>query len=113
MKLHQIIEHWDKNPSDSISTETLYPYKRSLLTYFEDYFCCEPVLMVTDVFNAAQYAIIVPSNEFSDALEAYLEECDLDEEEKEHEHKWSLVDNEDLWAVREDVTEEELEDWMI
>ena len=38
--------------------------------------------MVTDVFNAAQYAIIVPSNEFGEAIEHYLNDADMSEEDK-------------------------------
>lgn len=28
-------------------------------------------------------------------------------------HIWTLIYNQDLWAVREDATEEELDNWMI
>lgn len=28
-------------------------------------------------------------------------------------YEWTLMHNEDLWAVREDATEEELDNWMI
>lgn len=84
MKLYEIIEANDQ-PDQSILSELLVPYKKALLTYYRDLFCCEPVLMVTDVFNAAQYAKIVPVDEFSEAIEDYLADRDLSEEDKEAE----------------------------
>jgi len=80
-KLHEIIAINSKG-TDSILIELLHPYKRSLLTYYTDLFCCEPILMVTSIFNAAQYGIIVSSNEFSEALEYYIEN-DLENEDYE------------------------------
>ena len=83
MLLHQIITK-NENFTTSILVELLHPYKKSLYTYYKDLFCCEPVLMVTGVFNAAQYAKIVPSNEFNEAIESYLDE-NLTEQEKQDE----------------------------
>ncbi len=83
MNLAQIIEINDKGTS-GILTELLYKYKKSLFTYYSNYFNCEPILMVTDVFNAAQYAIIVPANEFHEAINHYLDaDNSLTDEEKE------------------------------
>tara|TARA_R110000868_G_scaffold400868_1_gene675583 strand:+ start:719 stop:1015 length:297 start_codon:yes stop_codon:yes gene_type:complete len=84
MLLHEIIKINDKGTL-SILTETLYKYKKSLYTYYKDMFCGEPILMVTSVFNAAQYAIIVPSNEFTDAIDTYLQSEELSEEERQNE----------------------------
>lgn len=81
MKLYEIIKT-NESGHNSILTELLHPYKKSLYTYYKDLFQCEPVLMVTNVFNACQYALIVPSNEFIDAIYTYLENSDLTEEEK-------------------------------
>lgn len=81
MLLHQIIATNDKGTS-SINTKILHPYKKSLYTYYKDLFCCEPVLMVTDVFNAVQYAVIVPVNEFSEAIDVYINACSLTDEDK-------------------------------
>jgi hypothetical protein len=39
--------------------------------------------MVTDVFNAAQYGLIVPSNDFSEAIEQYIEAAGIEEDEKD------------------------------
>jgi hypothetical protein len=84
LNLSQIIEI-NSEANKSILFESLHPYLKSLYTYYKDLFCCEPVLMVTDVFNAAQYAKIVPSNEFMEAINEYLEDSYLNEEEKENE----------------------------
>jgi len=79
MKLHEIIDVNDKG-TDSILTEELYKYRKSLFAYYSDLFCSEPVLMVTDVFNAAQYALIVPQDEMNDAQAIYLQERDCSQE---------------------------------
>ena len=82
MKLNEIISTNDKG-TDSILIEKLIPYKKSLLTYYRDLFNCEPILMVTSVFNAAQYGIIVPSNEMDEALDIYIADEDYSDEDKE------------------------------
>ena len=80
MKLHEIIKA-NEDGKSSILIELLIPYKKSLLTYYREYFTSEPMLMVTDVFNAAQYGKIVPSCELYDAIMLYLDE-DLSEEDQ-------------------------------
>jgi hypothetical protein len=82
MKLHEIIKA-NEHHTSAILVELLIPYKRSLLTYYTDLFCCEPMLMVTDVMNACQYAKIVPANEFSEAVYAYMGVDYVDEEDTE------------------------------
>ena len=71
MKLHEIIQTNDELDK-AILTEELFKYRRSLLTYYKTYFTSEPMLMVVSVTNACQYALIVPSDEFYEALESYL-----------------------------------------
>lgn len=55
--------------NESKGTTILYDkismYKKSLYTYYKDLFCCEPVLLVDSVFNAAQYVKIVPCDDFN------------------------------------------------
>jgi hypothetical protein len=82
--LSDIININDQNYSTSILYELIHPYKKSLYTYYKNYFNCEPVLMVTNVSNAAQYVKIVSSNEFMDAIEIYLSDSDMTDEEKEN-----------------------------
>lgn len=82
MKLHEIIKA-NEDDKSSILIELLIPYKKSLLTYYREQFNSEPMLMVTDVFNAAQYGKIVPSCELYDAIMLYLDE-DLSEEDEEN-----------------------------
>lgn len=81
-KLHEIIEI-NSTGDTSILVESLLRYKKSLYTYFKRYYCQEPILMVTDVFNACQYALIVPANEMSEAIQVYLQNSDLTDEEKD------------------------------
>lgn len=84
MKLHEIIK-LNEDHETSLLVESLIPYKKSLLTYYKDYFCCEPILMVTSVSNAVQYAKIVPSNEFKDAIYAYIGVDYVNEENEDSE----------------------------
>lgn len=85
MLLHQIISA-NENHEQSILIEKLMPYKKSLLTYYCNDFGKrnEPMLMVTDVFNAAQYGKIVPSNDFIEAICSYLNDNDCMNEESEN-----------------------------
>lgn len=73
MKLHEIIkvnEEYGRN----ISIAAISPYKRSLLTYYRNQFSSEPILMVTTVFNAAQYGKIVPADNFGEIVREYVED---------------------------------------
>lgn len=87
MKLHEIIAISEEGTT-GILIELIIPYKKSLKTYFERYYNSEPVLIVTDVFNACQYGFICPANEMSEAIETYLNANDtLSEEDKEYERE--------------------------
>ena len=85
MKLHEIIEANDRQ-DESILIEELAKYAKSLYIYYKAYFACEPILMVTSVMNAVQYARIEPENEFSEAVFWWVDGIEgLDEEEKQAE----------------------------
>ncbi len=85
LNLSQIIDLSIESKT-GILIETICSYKRSLLTYFKDYYLSEPVLVVTAVFNAAQYGFIAPANELHEAVETYL--SDMEEgEDKEAERE--------------------------
>jgi hypothetical protein len=71
MNLSDIIAQNEK-ADESILYELIHPYLKSLYVYYKDLFCSEPILMITDVTNAAQYCRIVDSNDFSDAVCDYL-----------------------------------------
>ena len=88
MKLHEIIEI-NEDHEKSILIEKMIPYKKMLNIFFNRDFTSEPMLMVTSVSNAAQYAKIVPAGEFTEAVYAYMgvgyvvedsEEEDFDED---------------------------------
>jgi hypothetical protein len=85
--LSDIINTNDHNYSTSILYDLIHPYKKALYTYYKNYFNCEPVLMVVSVSNACQYVKIVPANELFDAIEIYLSDSELTEEEKENAHE--------------------------
>ena len=83
MKMHEIVTA-NEVPDSSILYESIAPYLNSLYIYYKDMYCCEPVLMVTDVFNAAQYVKIVSENEFLEAIENYFgEPINFDNEESD------------------------------
>lgn len=86
MKLHEIIAISEES-TKGILIELIIPYKKSLKTYFERTYNSEPVLIVTDVFNACQYGFICPANEMSEAIDIYLNASQLNEEEKENERE--------------------------
>ena len=80
MKLHEIISA-NENKTTSILIEEILKYKRSLNTFFCALFCCEPILMVTMVSNAVQYAKIVPSDCFLEIVEDYVDTMNLESSE--------------------------------
>lgn len=80
MKLYEIINYNDNYPTESINIERFLPYKKSLLTIYGD----QAVLMVTEVFNAVQFAKIVHEDDsLNEAIESYLAE-EYDEGDAEH-----------------------------
>jgi hypothetical protein len=85
MLLHQIISN-NQIATNSILIELLVPYKKSLVTYYKNEFSShdEPLLMVTNVMNAAQYGKIVPMSEFQDAICEYLDDYNCMDEESEN-----------------------------
>ena len=82
MKLHEIVNAVLND--EELIYEKIAPYKNSLYIYFKDYFCYEPVLMVTFVCNAVQGCKIVSSNEFNEAICHYLNDFDCSNEESEN-----------------------------
>jgi len=68
----QEILAFNEEATKSILFEKVQPCLKSLYIFYKDLFNCEPVLMVTDVFNAAQYIKIVSSEEFLEAVCAYI-----------------------------------------
>ena len=79
MKLYEIIEAME-TPTNTILVEELVKYKKSLFTYYSNYFTSEPILMVTDVMNAAQYARITDAENFTEDMILYLEGDDCEQE---------------------------------
>lgn len=90
MKLHEIIDVMLDVDKEHLSVEydQISKYKRSLYSYFSDYFCCEPVCMVTSVTNNSAYMRIVPSDEFSECVENWIndtsDEDDTNEDMEAH-----------------------------
>jgi len=67
MKIHEIITE-NNAGENSILIEELAKYAKQLYIYYNHYFPGEPVLMVTSVTNACQYAKIVSSCDFEEAI---------------------------------------------
>ena len=70
MKLHELIDKFSRN--QPVSTELILPYKKSLRTLLQSRYNGEPILMVTSVFNAGSMGLVVPADEFNDAIHHYL-----------------------------------------
>ena len=90
MKLHEIITAME-DPTDSVLIEKMVPYKKSLLAYFSSRFTSEPVLMITDVFNSAQYGRIEPAGELNEAICAYLDDYDCENEDSENFSEYETI----------------------
>ena len=75
MKLHEIIEK--VGTLEQLNYEQIQPYKKSIYVYAKDYFCSEPVLMVTFVCNALQGCIITCEQNYHEDLHNHLLECEL------------------------------------
>jgi len=90
MKLHEIISALETQ-TNSVLIESMIPYKKSLLAYYKDLFCSDPVLMVTIVSNAAQYARIEPANELTEAICSYLDDYDCTEEGSENYSEYETI----------------------
>ena len=71
----------------AIEFSNLHPIRNSLYIFYKDLFGCEPVLMVTDVFNTCNYVKIVPSSEFIESVDAYLSDTNDVEEDELNEYK--------------------------
>jgi len=82
MKLYEIIKTFETG-KDSVLISELQKYRKSLRVYYDNYFCGGSILMVTAVFNACSYGIIVPENEFNEAVLNYLDDNTADEKTSE------------------------------
>lgn len=83
LKLHEIIEI-NESGRDSILISELQKYRKSLKVYYNHYFVRDPMLMVTAVFNACSYAIIVPGNEFTESVINYIGDPDCINEDNKN-----------------------------
>ena len=90
MKLHEIIKTLEQ-PQNSVLIELMQPYFKSLRAYYSANGArlnSEFILMVTSITNATAYARIEPADEFSEALEQYIDTMELEtEEDREHERE--------------------------
>lgn len=73
------------NIEKTISFGVIVPHRKQLKIYYKDLFNCDPVFMVTMVTNNLCYGQITSSNDFLDAVNLYLQEADIEQEEREAE----------------------------
>lgn len=85
LKLSDIIRISEENNGSTINIEEILKYKRSLITYFKEYYCCDPILLVTDVFNACSYGIVVSANDFEEAAKLHIEANNAEDSEEDKE----------------------------
>jgi hypothetical protein len=95
MLLHEIVAI-NSDHKKSILIESLLPYKKSLKVYY-NYEFNDPILMVTEVFNACQYGKIVEGYELDEAIFAYLDVNHIETDENEEGF------NEDLFLQYETI----------
>jgi hypothetical protein len=72
MKLYELIETFSRN--QPVDVALILPYKRSLRTYYQNWHLGEPILMITSVFNAGALGLVVPADEYHEAVYSYLAE---------------------------------------
>jgi hypothetical protein len=84
-------------PTTAIDTSILFAYKKALYVYYKDLFCCEPVILVTTVFNAVSYAKIVPYAEYYEAICEFLAVPYIVEDKTEEGY------NEDIFSQYESI----------
>ena len=83
MLLNRIIINFDDNRS--LSFETVRPYIKQLYTYYNGFYCEEPILIIHNITNAGTLVIITPVNMFIETVDSLVNSMDLNEEEKEEE----------------------------
>lgn len=83
IRLHQIVE-LNSEPGKAILIESMMPFFRQLYKYYKALHGQEPVLILTAVFNAAQYGFIAPESLVHTAVEKWVEDINFsDQEERE------------------------------
>ena len=80
MNLQELISAFKNN--ESASYEKVYPYKKLLYAYYKEVYMCDPVLIVTDVFNAVQFVAVCPFTDVTDWISDYLNQFDMNDSEK-------------------------------
>lgn len=73
MQLHKIISLSEENDGESIEISHIKKYKKSLITYFEHNYPGDPILVVTDVFNACCYGFIATTYSYDEVIDNYVE----------------------------------------
>ena len=101
-KLHELVEIFENNSINkkSVLIELIVPYKKQLLTYFKGFYLQDPVLVVTSVFNAAQYGFIVPADQFQESICNYLEDYTCMEEDSENFAEWETINFNSLFLEK-------------
>ena len=90
MKLHEIIECFDSGTT-AVEIEHVLKYKRSLLAYYRDMYNGEPIFMVTSVTNNSCYGIVVPANDFPDALDVWMEASGTERDSQDWEDECETI----------------------
>jgi hypothetical protein len=89
--LHQLIEKIENG--GKISYEELHPYRRSIRTYFYDYYMSEPIFMVTILTNTIAGGYIVSAENFEDAVHAEVNFWSENNEEDDNAHYEQICAN--------------------
>ncbi len=90
-KLNELIEEND-NLDTKLSIEEIYPYRKSLYTYYKDYYGCEPVFMVTFLTNSIAAGKIVPETELNEAIEFEVNNgFPMDENDEDQFAEWEQI----------------------
>lgn len=99
MNLQEVIRV-NETPGLSCLIENMLPYKKMLLVYFANYFCCKKddlILVVTSVTNATAYGFITGPNEVIESVQDWC--ADDPENEREDNIETILSNSIELYRI--------------
>lgn len=68
----------------NFSIDDILKYKKSILTYYEQFYANDPIFLVTSVTNNSCIGFITSSSDFIEEICAYLDDYNCQDEESEN-----------------------------
>lgn len=90
MRLAEIISKLESGV-DALEYDVIKPYLRSILTYFENYYCEEIIAICVSQTNNSSYWLVSPTSEIDQALNTYGMEYEDMEETSESYGEYEVI----------------------